>query len=145
MGTILARAGRRAASGQSYIEFILVLPLFLIVIAGVIGFGRLLYVKLAMEAAAWSGARHAVATLDEERGRSQANRAVRYTLEGFALDPDQAEAQVSVWGQWGRGREVRVRVCYDVPQPPVPMGEALSPGRICAQQVLPVYRWKSRW
>lgn len=138
------RAGG-SRSGQAYVEFILVLPLFLIIIAGIIGFGRLLYTKLAVEAAAWSGARHAVATLDRDRGLNQASVAARHTLSGFGLNPDSAQTHVVVWGQWGRGTQVRVHVCYEVPAPPVPMGESVSAGRMCAQQTQPVYKWKSRW
>jgi len=131
--------------GQAYIEFIIVLPLFLIIIAGVIGFGQMLYARLAMEAAVWSGARHAVATLDQDRGVTQAYLAQRYTLSGFGLDPDHAQSQVVVWGEWGRGAQIRVRACYDVPAPPVPLGDVLEGQRICASEVLPVYKWKSAW
>lgn len=131
--------------GQSYTEFILVLPIFLILIAGIVGFGRLLYVKLAVEAAAWAAGRHAVATLDEDRGVGQAQRAARYTLEGFSLDPDSSEVHVVVWGQWGRGTQVRVHVCYEVDAPGIPLGETVSPGHICARQTMPVSRWQSEW
>ena len=131
--------------GQSYIEFIIVLPLFLMVIAAVVGFGRLLYAKLAVEAAAWSGARHAVATIDRDRGVSQANTAARHTLSGFALDPESAHTQVTYWGQWGRGTQIAVQVCYDVPPPLIPLGDTLAPSQICAEQTMPVYRFKSEW
>ena len=36
------------SSGQAYIELVMVLPMFLIVIAALIMFGRVLYVKIAM-------------------------------------------------------------------------------------------------
>lgn len=143
--TAPARAGSHRERGQAYVEFVLVLPLFLIVIAGVVGFGQLLYTKLALEAAAWSGARHAVATLDQARGVQQAYLGARYALDGFGLNPDHAAAQVSVWGAWGRGTQVRARVCYGVPSPPVPFGQILAPQQVCASQTLPVYRWKSKW
>ena len=131
--------------GQSYVEFVIVLPLFLIIIAGIVGFGQLLYTKLATEAAAWSGTRHAVATLNQQRGLNQAYLGARYTLAGFGLNPDKAQMQARIWGQWGRGTQIQVQACYDVPAPPVPMGDVLSPGRICSRQTMPVYRWKSRW
>ena len=131
--------------GQAYIEFVLVLPLFLIVIAGVVGFGQMLYTKLALSGAAWSGSRHAIATLSQTRGVNQAYQGVRYALDGFGLNPDRAQAQVSVWGAWGRGTQIRTRVCYTVPSPPVPFGQVLAPQQVCASQTLPVYRWKSKW
>ena len=135
----------RRVRGQAYVETLLVLPLLLLVVAGVIGFGQALYTKLAMEAAAWSAARHAVASLDQERATSQAFLAARHTLSGFGLNPDSAQARIVTWGAWGRGAQSRAVVCYDVPSPPVPFGEALSPRRVCARQTMPVYRWKSKW
>lgn len=131
--------------GQAYVEFVLVLPLFLLVIAGVIGFGQMLYTKLALEAAAWSSARHAIATIDQTRGLQQAFLGARYTLSGFGLNPDHAQTQVSVWGTWRRGTQIRTRTCYPVPAPPVPFGQALLPERLCATETLPVYKWKSKW
>jgi Flp pilus assembly protein TadG len=131
--------------GQAYVEFIIVLPLLLIIIAGVIGYGQALYTKLAMEAAAWSACRHAIATLDASRGLDQAFRATRHTLMGFGLNPDSAQVHVSMWGEWDRGTRVQAQVCYDVPSPPVPLGEVLVPQLICARQTMPVYKWKSRW
>lgn len=136
---------RAREKGQAYVEFIIVLPLLLLLIAGSMAFGQMLYVRLAMEAAAWSGCRHAVATLNEGRGINQAYQAVRYTVSGFGLVPDDARAFVTRWGQWGRNTQVRVRVCYDVPPPPVPLGDTFVPSRMCAVQIMPVHKWQSRW
>lgn len=136
---------RKSEIGQSYIEFILVLPIFLLIIAGAVGFGQRIYAKLAVEAAAWSACRHAVATLDQTRGMQQAFDASRYALSGFGLNPDSATVNVIVWGQWQRGTQVRARVCYPVPSPPVPLGGVLAPLQICAQQTMPVYKWKAKW
>jgi Flp pilus assembly protein TadG len=127
------------------VEFILILPILLVVVAAVIGFGQALYTRLAVDAAAWSACRHAVATLDRNRAVDQAFRATRYTLSGFGLNPDSAQVSVTHWGAWQRGAQVRAQVCYHVPSPPVPLGEMLVPRRVCAQQVMPVYQLKSRW
>jgi len=142
-----ARAGQAPdrRRGQAYVEFILVMPLFLIVIATIIGYGQSLYVKLATEAAAWSACRHAIASLDEARARNQAFLAARHTLSGFGVNPDSAQVAVVNWGQWLRGTQIRVEVCYDVPSPPVPMGDVLFPTRVCSSQTMPVYQYKSRW
>ena len=130
--------------GQAYLEFILVLPLLLLLAAGVIAFGQAFYAKLATQSAAWSGARHAVATLNAGRGAVQAYNAPRYALSGFGLNPE--TAQVTVYaGTWGRATDVQVRVCYPVPQPPVPFGDLLVPTQVCSQAIIPTYRWKSRW
>jgi len=129
--------------GQAYVEFVMVLPLLLLLVAGVIAFGQAFYVKLATQAAAWSGARHAVATVNSSRGTWQAFQAPRYALAGFGLNPN--TAQVRVFGDWGRANDVRVQVCYPVPRPPVPYGDMLLPTDICSEMAMPVYRWKSRW
>jgi Flp pilus assembly protein TadG len=136
---------KRGKSGQAYVETLLVLPLLLFIAAGVVWFGQVIYTKLALEGAAWSGARHAVATLDPQRGSSQAFLATRYGLDGFGLNPESAQASMTVWGRWGRGTQVRSTVCYNVPPPPVPFGDMFAGRRICAQQTMAVYRWKSDW
>ena len=41
---------RRRVRGQAYVEFLLVLPLLLLLVAGVIGFGQSFYAKLATQA-----------------------------------------------------------------------------------------------
>src|SRR5512143_2733964 len=95
-----SRASERGAAAT---EFVLILPILLLIIAGIMGFGQLLYTKLAVEGAAWSGARHAVATLKQDRGIHQAYLGTRYALDGFGLNADKAKAYVTVWGQWKRG------------------------------------------
>ena len=134
---------KRRRQGQAYAEFLLVLPLLLLLLASVIGFGQAFYAKLATQAAAWSAARHAVATVNSGRGAAQAFQAPRYALAGFGLNP--ATAHVQVWGSWGRGTDVRARICYPIPQPPVPFGELLLPTEVCSEMTMPVYRWKARW
>ncbi len=135
----------RPRSGQAYVEFVLVIPLFLIIIAGITGYGQALYTRLAVDAAAWSACRHAVASLDESRATNQAFLAARYTLGGFGLNPDSAQVQVTHWGAWQRGTQVRAQVCYSVPAPPVPMGNLFSPTQVCARQLMPVNQFKSKW
>jgi len=141
----MSRVAGRRSQGQAYVEFIIVLPLLLLLIAGIIGFGQMIYVKLATEAAAWAAARHAVSTLNIDRGPAQAFVASRYALQGFGLNPDSAWVTLWAYGGWNRGSRIQVRVCYDVPPPPVPYGDYLLPSRICSTQTMPVYRWKSRW
>lgn len=131
--------------GQAYVEFLLVLPLLLIIVAGVIGFGRLMYGKLAVQAAAWASCRHAVASLDEYRATQQAGWAARYTLNGFSLSPDAAQVTVSHTGQWMRGTPVTVRVCYNVSVAEIPLGNVIAPQQVCASQTMPVNQLKSRW
>ena len=136
---------RRSINGQAYLEFLFVLPLLLLIIAGVVGFGQLLYTKLAVEAAAWASAREGIATLNQGRGLGQSYLAARYTLDGFGLNPEHAQQYMKIWGQWQRGTQLRARVCYRVPAPPVPLGSLFLPSTICASETLPIYQWKSKW
>jgi Flp pilus assembly protein TadG len=131
--------------GQSYVETLLVLPMLLLLIIGVIWFGQLAYAKLATEAAVWSGTRHAIATLNPERGPAQAFIAARYTLSGFGLNPSSAQMTFTAFGTWGRGTVVKMEVCYNVSPPPLPYAEIFFPTRICSRQTMPIYRWKAKW
>ena len=54
---------RPSQGGQAYIELVMVLPLFLIVIAALILFGRVLYVKIALDMASYDACRAAVEAL----------------------------------------------------------------------------------
>ncbi len=135
---------RKRRPGQGYVEFIIVLPLLLLLVAGVIAFGQAFYVKLATQAAAWSGARHAIATVNGQRGVWQGYTAPRYTLAGFGVNPDTAQVTVAA-DVWGRGTNVQVQVCYPVPAPPVPFGDRLIPTNICSKTLMPTYKWKAKW
>ncbi|WP_162164488.1 TadE/TadG family type IV pilus assembly protein [Intrasporangium chromatireducens] len=53
---------RRTDRGASAVEFALVLPLFLLVIAGVVDFGRALFTQVVLTNAAREGARAAIFT-----------------------------------------------------------------------------------
>lgn len=53
-----ARRFRRCESGAAILEFALVLPLLLVLVAGTYDVGRMLLVRLVLERAVESGARH---------------------------------------------------------------------------------------
>jgi len=61
----------RDSRGQAYVELIMVLPILLILVAAVIFFGRILYLKIALDMASYDGVRAAVEALDEQAGISQ--------------------------------------------------------------------------
>ena len=58
------RGRRRGSRGQSLVEFSLVLPIFLIVLAGVLDFGFMLFSRMTVINAAREGARWAVTQSD---------------------------------------------------------------------------------
>jgi Flp pilus assembly protein TadG len=57
-----ARAGRKRRAGQSLVEFAVVLPVFLLVLAGILDFGLGLYSQMTIINAAREGARLGVVT-----------------------------------------------------------------------------------
>lgn len=101
-------------SGQAYIELVMVLPLFLIVIAALIFFGRVLYVKIALDMASYDACRAAVEALRPGDGVSQGMIAGRETLKGFNLNPGGANIAISPAGAWARGTPVQCVASYDL-------------------------------
>ncbi len=68
------RRAKRGEAGAAAVEFALVLPVLLLVIFGIIDFGRMLHAKITLAQAAREGAR-ATALVDESTGRSQVTKA----------------------------------------------------------------------
>lgn len=56
---------RRKEDGQAMLEFALVLPIFLLILCGIIDFGWLFYNQLALNNICREGARYAVVNTDE--------------------------------------------------------------------------------
>jgi len=59
--SVLQRPGRREEDGQTLVEFAIVLPIFLLVVFGLIDAGRFVYTSSALSQAAREGARVAAA------------------------------------------------------------------------------------
>jgi hypothetical protein len=100
--------------GQAYVELVMVLPLFMIVIAALIFFGRVLYVKIALDMASYDTCRAAVEALRSEEGVFQGMTAGQETLRGFYLNPAGANVSISPIGDWARGTPVRCEASYDL-------------------------------
>jgi Flp pilus assembly protein TadG len=107
---------KRSETGQTYIELVMVLPLFLMVIAALILFGRVLYVKMALDMTSYDACRAAVEALRPGDGVSQGMIAGQATLRGFYLNPTGANISVSPAGRgaWTRGIPVRCVAAYDL-------------------------------
>jgi TadE-like protein len=115
-------------SGQAYVELVMVLPLFLIVIAALIFFGRVLYVKIALDMASYDACRAAVEALQPGDGVSQGLIAGRETLNGFHLNPAGANLTIAPAGGWDRGTPVQCVATYDLFVGDVPGVSDLSTG-----------------
>jgi hypothetical protein len=134
--------------GQAYMEVLVLLPLYLVLIVGAAYFGRAWYAKIAAEMASYSGTRTAIEAMGEPRGTWQGIIAARQTLAGFYLDPSHADVRVVPLDVWGRGQAVRCDVRYRVDLSGLPLIDWIS-----ADPVLPVWArsvgqveaYKSEW
>ena len=142
------RVGGEGESGQAYVELVMVLPLFLIVIAALIFFGRVLYVKIALDMASYDACRAAVEALQASDGIAQGLTAGRQTLAGFYLNAGAARIAVSPAGGWARGTPVQCTVTYDLLVGDVPGAAAFASGRGIATESTTwsrVETWRSDW
>lgn len=134
--------------GQGYIEFMLVLPLFLITLAGLIFFGRVLYVKLALDMATYDACRAAVEAMQGDDGIAQGTRAGHNTLRGFNLNVSAAHVAVTPQGAWARGTRVVCRAQFNVYVGDIPLATAIA-GRsavnVEATAWSRVETWRSYW
>ncbi|MBU0493818.1 MAG: pilus assembly protein [Chloroflexi bacterium] len=141
------RRFRHSERGQAYLEFILLLPVVLLLIAGVIFFGRVLYVKVALDNAAYDGVRAGIESLSAGREHEQATLAARSTLAGYNIDP--RPAQVHVGGYLGgRGNRLYCQVQYNIDVGDILFLEVFYPDLsvpLSATAYGQIEKHKSRW
>lgn len=138
----------RGEAGQGLAELVLILPLILIFVAGVLFFGRALYVSIALEAAAADAARASVETLNPWRGIPQGLLAARLTLEGYGLDARDARIELRPLATWSYGTPVLSRVRYRVYVGDIPLVNWFFPARslqLESRAYSRVEEYKSRW
>ncbi|MBU0495607.1 MAG: pilus assembly protein [Chloroflexi bacterium] len=132
---------------QAYIEFLMLLPVALLLIAGVIFFGRVLYTQIALDNATYDGVRAGIASLHSGRESVQATQAARWTLAGYHLDPGDARVQVGGF-LGGRGNLLSCRVDYTVYVGDIPFVDRFFPAAgvpLSSTASGQVERYKSRW
>src|SRR5687767_3180728 len=98
MSRFLLRVGRtakRAESGQSLVEFAIVLPVLLALVVGIFEFGRAWNVDQVLTNAAREGARRAVIPTATE---DDVFEAVEDAMENAALDPDLGSVEIDGLG-----------------------------------------------
>lgn len=83
--------------GQALVEFALVLPILLILVVGIIEFGRAWNMHQIITDAAREGARKA-AIADESVTQTQVENTVRTALAGGRIDPSTATITTNGWG-----------------------------------------------
>ncbi len=131
-------------AGQAYVEMLIALPLLVLLFFAVVAFGRVMIAGVAVDQAAFAGARYGAESLSTEQAAYQAYQASAYNLEANGFDPDLAAWRFVSWGRDGiAANEVAVAVPLD--DLPV-MGTVLGPYVVVHQRVtFEVDRWKSRW
>lgn len=135
-------------AGQAMIELALVLPLFIILAAGVLYFGKVLYAYIAADMASYDCVRTAAEALHPGNGQAQGRTAAIDTLRGFYMSGVTPRVRVDAPNGWKRGREVRCRVDYGISLAGMPLiGMLDTPQEIHIQSdtKLRIEQYKSRW
>jgi len=99
-------------SGQALVEFALVMPILLILVVGIIEFGRAWNMQQVITDAAREGARKA-AIFDEATTQADVENIVRSALAGGRIDPSVATITTNGWnGDRGFPATITVSVPY---------------------------------
>ncbi len=142
------KRSRKGERGQAFIELVLVLPLFLLVIAALILFGRVLYVKIALDMASYDACRAAVEAMDGRAGMSQGHTAGINTLQGFYLNANAASVSIAPQGVWQRGTPVACRAGFKLYVGDIPLLATFVSGKSIGLQSETwsrVETWRSYW
>jgi hypothetical protein len=105
---------KSSEQGNVFIELALVMPILILLVAGIIQFGFILNAKVAVNSASYEAAR--AATLSDKPELDAANSALSYaysTLPGWSFD-ERLSLKVDVSGT-DPGDIVQVEVIYKVP------------------------------
>jgi Flp pilus assembly protein TadG len=105
----MSRRRIRGERGQALVEFVLVLPILLMLVFAVVQFGITYHHYITVTDATRAGARAAVVNTDEDDPEAVAETAVRDS----AVNLDQSELDVNVsFTGYERGDEVTVEAVY---------------------------------
>jgi len=108
--TNLRRRHLRSESGQSLVEFALVLPILAVLLFGIIQFGLVFHQYLTVTDAVRAGARKGA--VSRNLGPGPATTAATDEVKRSASDLDQAQLQVSVTSGWAPGDDLTVTASY---------------------------------
>ena len=132
------------ARGQAVLEMAVVIPLLALLLAAAIAFGPMIYVRLAVQQAAYDCALSAAQSLDGSRGSYQGAEAARQSFTMFSLQPGRAD--IHVYGDWERGGAVICDVSYHIAAGAFPFhGLVPIPDTLSHSIELPAQANKSEW
>jgi len=118
---VIKKRSKSSISGQSLVEFAIVLPILLLLMVAIIDFGILFYSQMAVSNAAWEGARAGAMIFDPSRGDQEIIGAVHQASFGLNLsqlvidiDPSQDEPPRSLAFPAPRGETLTITIQYKV-------------------------------
>lgn len=98
----------RTGNGQALVEMALVLPVLILIIFGIVEFGRIMNTYLIVTNAAREGARHGVV------GGTDADIRDAVMNNAYTLDPAKITVTISPAGSRTRGTPLTVQVSYSL-------------------------------
>lgn len=137
----------RNEHGQALVELALVLPFFLLLIAGAMWFGPQAYAKLASDTMSYDCATAASQSLDATLGVKQGRVAAYETGQGFRIPRANVDITVIPPARWDRGQPVACSVGVNVYGGGLPLVSAFfpTPRRVTSRTQLLIEIYKSRW
>lgn len=121
-------AGRRLAAdeaGSTLVEVALVLPVLLVLVAGVVMVGRVTHAQVAVQSVAREAARTVAVAPSEIDGLVAAQTRTHSVAAGHRLDPERLGVEIDAGG-FERGGTVRVEASYTVSLADLPLFGALA-------------------
>lgn len=117
MLTLAARAARHDRRGAAAVEFALVLPVLMLILLGIIEFGRAWNVKQTLTDAAREGARVAVVAermnLTQQQLQDSVTRTIYRAVALSSLDSTRLTLSLNVGGNPGSAAQVGLSYNYD--------------------------------
>lgn len=137
----------RDLRGQALWETAMVLPVLTVMLMGILVFGPLAYVRLAVDAASYDCITAAVeAVSDESQARTQGRIAANQTMEGFRVNPGLVSVHIWANGEWAPGVQTVCRVSFNVAALNIPWASTFGvPSTVTSETALDVQTHKSDW
>lgn len=141
---LVGKSAKGREKGTAVLEMAAILPLAVVLLAGVLTLGPYVHIGIATQQASYDCAVAAAQSLDSSQGGMQGIAAAQASFQAFRLN--NSRASYSLAGNWERNGWVECSVSYSVPLGAFPLKEVVSmPEIVQAHTVLPVQVFKSEW